>query len=357
MTTDRMESRPLQDALATTRPAALDQLDPQLADEALAVLERRAAFIDRLIPYAIGATDPSQWTMIGDTPWPGGPAAEAMARRCGVSWDEPTASRTPLEDDGGPPGYRWTYRARFYLPGRIDSVWAEGHCDSRDPFLGTGPRGEVRSLPEVVEGSIMQSAMTNLKVNGICTLLGVRRMSKARLDAIFEAKGGTAGMGRAEFQAGARGGGTGSSQADPVIRFGNAKGKRVSELSDPDLSWYQRAFTENVADPDKAKYRAANVTVLAALDAELARRKAGAQQPPPAAAGAKPPGLYAQVVALFPEGTAPEHIVATIFAATGKKRGTPLVAEDLAAVREHLAKRQDPTLDEWGNPLEPGTNG
>lgn len=59
---------------------------------------------------------------------------------------------------------------------------------------------------------------------------------------------------------------------DVVMSFGTGKGKPLSTLTDKDLAWYERALSENVADPAKSRWRTDNERKLAAVQAELRRR-------------------------------------------------------------------------------------
>ncbi len=52
------------------------------------------------------------------------------------------------------------------------------------------------------------------------------------------------------------------------FKFGNGKGKPLSELADADVQWYRTAIKRDLADPTN-KYGAQNTIALAALEAEL----------------------------------------------------------------------------------------
>jgi hypothetical protein len=56
---------------------------------------------------------------------------------------------------------------------------------------------------------------------------------------------------------------------EPVLSFGRNKGKRPSEVEQRDLEWYQRVLAENVDNPEKARWRADNERLLAAVEAAL----------------------------------------------------------------------------------------
>jgi len=76
------------------------------------------------------------------------------------------------------------------------------------------------------------------------------------------------------YDRGAKGGdSTGASVGgDITVAFGKSAGKRPADLADADLAWYRKTYTENVADPAKAKYAKSNQRVLDALNAEGDRR-------------------------------------------------------------------------------------
>ncbi len=52
-------------------------------------------------------------------------------------------------------------------------------------------------------------------------------------------------------------------------KFGNGAGKRLSELSDNDLSFYRGACKKTIADPEKARWHQSETLRLVAFDAEL----------------------------------------------------------------------------------------
>lgn len=306
----------------------------RIPDDPMAVLDARNRMMERVLSYAISATHPGQWQMLGDKPWPTGPACESMARRCGVSWDKPECERRDASDEQGP-AYAWTYRARFFLPGGIDSIWAEGHCSSRDQFLGTGLTYETRDLPEVEEGNIRQAAMTNMVVNGVTRLLGVRNLTRERLDALLGA-GASDKMGRVDYKQGARGGGHGSSTSEKPIPFGRSKGKKLSEAADDDLAWLLRSMQESVADPEKAKWKAGNEAWVKAIESEQARRaNAKAGTTTDSAAQSSP---WSRIRALD-KTIQDAELKAIVKSITGKASANALVDGDVEKVAEALKAR------------------
>lgn len=308
----------------------------RIPDDPMAVLEARNRMMERLLSYAIASTHAGQWQMLGDKPWPTGPACEAMARRCAVSWDKPEAEKRDTSDEAGP-AYSWTYRSRFFLPGGLDSIWAEGHCSSRDQFLGTGATNNPRALPDVEEGNIRQAAMTNMVVNGVTRLLGVRNITQERLDALLGA-GASEAMGKVSYRAGAKGGGQGQGSQDVEIKWGNCKGQKLSEIEEKDVRFYLGAWERDLADPEKAKFHAScrkNIEIAQLLLAARANEKAGTAAP---AAGAAPPSPWQRIRAL--DATISEPALKEIVKVVTKKASAAQLTEaDVDLVRQALVER------------------
>lgn len=321
---------PIENAIEVLPPAPVGGGGGRPPDDLMAVLEARNRMMERVLSYAISATHPGQWQMLGDKPWPTGPACEAMARRCGVSWERPECEKRDTSDEAGP-AYTWTYRARFFLPGGIDSIWAEGHCSSRDQFIGTGQDYETREFTEVEEGNIRQSAMTNMIVNGVTRLLGVRNLTRARLDELL-GDGATEQMGKVKYEAGAKGGGRGKLDDEKPIPFGRSKGKKVSEAADDDLAWLLGKMKEPASDP---KYQASNDRWVKSIEAEQARRANAAAGTAGGAAGEAKPSPWQRIRALdrqVPE----EALKALVKEATQKANASQLTEDDVALVAKAI---------------------
>lgn len=255
--------------------------------DAMAIIRKRHAMLQELVAMAVASTHPSQWFDIGGKPRPTGAACEAMARACAVSMDIIQDRKIRSSDDLGK-FYFYRYRCRFFLPGGLDSIDAEGTCSSRDQFLGT-QTGLGRPLSEINEDDIMKAGLTNCRVNGISQLLGVRDMTWDRLEQLGIKRSET---GKVNFKTGSRGGGGGGSFADEPLKFGPGKGKRLDELTDSQLDHYRKSFTRELDDPEKEKYHSATSKRLEALEAEAQRRSGhdakkgdskSVDTPPPAA--------------------------------------------------------------------------
>jgi hypothetical protein len=324
-------------AIQMTAPSGGQTIVPVSSeDEMLEALEKRNRLLERILGYAISVTHKEQWTNLGGKPWPTGPACEAMARRCAVSWGDVESEKSTGDDERGK-FYSWTYRARFRI-GR-DEITAEGHCSSRDQFLGTGT-GEgddrTRELYEVDEGNIRQAAYTNMIVNGVTRILGVRNLSWERLEGLLGAKRDE--FASAEFRQGSRGGGKGASTSDKPIPYGRSKGRKLSDAPDDDLAWLLRSMQESVADPEKAKWKAGNEAWVKAIEAEQARRanaKAGGNRVSP----------WDRIRSL--DVTIPEDdLKALVKRVTGKTNAKELDDADIEKVSDEIADINSPSPEE-----------
>lgn len=270
----------------TQQTAALAAPGTPSDDELFEALEKRNRLLERILSYAISVTHKEQWTDLGGKPWPTGPACEAMARRCAVSWDKPESEKRTGEDERGK-YYTWTYRARFTI-GR-DEITAEGHCSSRDSFLGTGTKEEAtRAIWEVDEGNIRQAAYTNMVVNGVTRLLGVRNLSWERLEALLGMKRDE--VAKVAFDHGAKGGGRGKSSDDLEVKFGKNKGKKLSECDDASIRWLIGCWEKDLADPEKSKFHANSKRSIEIANAFLAARAGAGDAGTPPADGAPAAG-------------------------------------------------------------------
>lgn len=248
----------------------------------LAMLEKRNNLLERVLEYAIKATHSEQWNDLGGKPWPTGPACEAMARRCGVSITNMRRHRRESSDDRGE-FYIWVVDATASLPSGFDSIEAFGTCSSRDTFLGTETT-KGRKVSEIDEGNIMKAAYTNMLVNAITRLLGVRNLSWARLQSAGLAR---EKMGKVDYEKGAQGGGGNKAAGlEEVMKFGPAKDSSFAQMSDEHLVHYRTSFEKELPDPEKAKFKKKNEERIALITGELARRantKAGTAAKAPSA--------------------------------------------------------------------------
>ncbi len=307
--------------------AAPQEMGPPSPDF-LQIIEKRNLAMTRILEYAVSATHAGQWVDQNGKPWPTGAACEVMARRCAVSWKNVETTKRASDDDKGS-FYIYECRATFFLAGGFDSIEAVGTCSSRDTFLGTETRAG-RPLSEIDEGNVMKAAFTNMEVNGVTRLLGVRHLTWERLAELGIDRAGVAA--RVENETGARGGGDSSSEW--TVPFGRDKGKKLSEVSD--LSFFVKKYAADIADPAKAKWADRNKKTLADIKAEMARRTGAVRAPTDTAAKmAVAPTPYEKAKALCVAAGVKEPNK-FIKGVTGKDHSSKVTEEDAAKVADAI---------------------
>jgi hypothetical protein len=315
-------------------------------DAEVTYLERRAAAFDRLLAIAISATQPHHWFDQQGKPYLGAAGSEVVGRKLGVKWAGVQYTQSKFEDDKGE-YYEWSVTATFSLPGGLDSIESIGTCSSRDNFLGTETRAG-RELADVDIGNIRKAAYSNMIVNGVTRLLGIRGLTWQQLSQFgITADGAT----KVDYKTGNKGGGapTGG-DGGLTFKFGRCKGKGVFEVSADDLNWYLASFKKDLGDPEKAKYKANTEKQIAAVEHELARRaneKAGV--------GAKPaagPSMWSRIITLadeygFKRGEKDADLIALVKKTTDNKPGKDLDDADFVKVEAAMsaALQGDPAGD------------
>jgi hypothetical protein len=258
--------------VARPSPSSMVEIDP------LAIIEQRNKMLEKVLDYAIRATHSGQWVNQNGKPWPMAAAAEVMARRCAVRVRDVKSKKLPSSDDKGP-FYLYLVEATASLPGEWDSIEAMGTCSSRDQFLGT-ETGAGRALSEIDEGNILKAAYSNMLVNAVTRLLGVRNMTWERLAELGIDQGGAA---KVEYRHGSQGGGGAAKPSgDLKVKFGRNKDKMLSECPDADIRWLIACWEKDLKDSSKSKFHANSQESIKIARAILESRS-GAQKPAPSA--------------------------------------------------------------------------
>lgn len=296
----------------------------------LKILEERAKLLERILDYAIAATHTEQWFDLGGKAWPSGPACESMARRCGVSITNVRNTKRQSSDDKGD-FYIYVCEATASLPSGFDSIEAFGTCSSRDTFLGT-ETSAGRAMSEIDEGNIMKAAYTNMLVNAVTRLLGVRNLSWERLGGLGLDR---SKMGAVKYNSGAKGGGQQAAGANIELKFGKAKGKTIGELTDAELVDYLAIFEKDLANPEKEKYRSnteKQIAAVKAVQASRANAKAGTETKAPE--NASP---YERIKALFNAANyPPEKRLETVKRVTQTDSAEKLTEAHVKAIADAL---------------------
>ena len=296
------------------------------------IIEARNRLMSKLLDYAIRATSPEHWSDQGGKPYLDSAGAQAAARRCAVKVRNVSYTREEHTDSAGK-YFEFVYRGDFSLPGNYDLLeGVTGSCNSRDPLIGTN--FGKREDSEVDPGDIRKKAHTNMMQRGITQLLGIRGLSWKTL-----AKYGVSADGalKVEYQTGAKGGGHQGEEF--AFKFGRGKGKPLSQLTEEDLGWYLKSGKEDLAKPEKAKYRDNTEKQIKLVEDELARRKnaaAGVGQQ-----SGERVSIWKQIQSLadamkFKRGEKDAALISLVKKATSDKPGKDLNDEDLKKVEAAL---------------------
>ncbi len=156
----------------------------------------------QIISLSIKLTNPHDWSSLGGRPYLQSSGAEKIASPFKISMGAPTRERLERDDSKGK-YYLWIYQAVFTSGLLRRSIVAQGKCSSRDQFFGRDKEG-YKLIEDVDEENILQSAYTNLFVNGVTRLLGIRNLTWEQL-----ALGGIAqdAVGKVDYRKGGQGGG------------------------------------------------------------------------------------------------------------------------------------------------------
>ena len=275
---------------------------------ALDRIDTLVQMLERLRAASIKATYPTDWLIHTSRDHDGnllrqvGYLQDCGCERAGKPWgisvDQPAIEREDFPD--GTYSYHMIASARSAVTGE-ELEYVEGSRWSGDGFF---QRGGDKIDPT----DVRKSTYANLHGRAVRALSGlngvpVEMLRQAGLD--------VAKVINIEYGRGTKGGESAGAATgtDAVVPYGNAKGTKITDLTDADLGWYLKTSTENVADPAKAKHKKSNERLLAALQAETARRKDSNAQAAMGGSAAPPPDLalrrtkqFKRLAHLCPEG-------------------------------------------------------
>jgi len=142
-----------------------------LNDDFVAQFERGIATYKKFVAACFRLTRESHWinhSKDRDKPKYSlqGPGAEALMNPLGISYEAPITKQTPLENGG----YAYWVEGYFESKTLNRRGYYVGYCDSRDPFFNARPGWK----PETGHGDVRKAATTNLVVNAVTRLAGIR---------------------------------------------------------------------------------------------------------------------------------------------------------------------------------------
>lgn len=150
----------------------------------LAEAEKKVALMSRVLTVSIKATNSKDWTDQNGHPFPTASAAEKIGGVFGIKMElpvPPEGLREEREDNKGK-YYIYTFTAKFILGARY--IYAIGSGSSRDKFFSwdSGTKS-WKELSEFDETNIKKAAYSNLVLNGITRILGIRNLTWEQLEA------------------------------------------------------------------------------------------------------------------------------------------------------------------------------
>ena len=157
--------------------APASQLD--MTEDILAAANRRVAQLDKIISLSLKRTNKNDWVDQQGKPYLCSSGAEKIARLFGVCWDHVRCEKILSSDEKGQ-FYYFEYTGDFTLGN--DKITAVGTCSQKDQFFSIA-LGQPKPASEIDETNIRKAAFSNMLVNGITRILGIRNLTWEELEA------------------------------------------------------------------------------------------------------------------------------------------------------------------------------
>ncbi len=157
-------------------PAPASNVD--MTEDILAAANRRVAQLDKIITLALKRTNSKDWVDQQGKPYLCASGAEKIARLFGVCWKDVKCEKIISNDEKGQ-FYYFEYSAVFMLGN--DMITAVGTCSQKDQFFAM-VKGQMKPSSEIDETNIRKAAYSNMVVNGVSRILGIRNLTWAELE-------------------------------------------------------------------------------------------------------------------------------------------------------------------------------
>lgn len=148
-----------------------NQLDT--TDDISAAANRRIAQLDKIVKLSISRTNQNDWVDQDNKPYLTCSGAEKIARLFGVCWKDVKTEKIITSDEQGQ-YYFYEVSGTFVLG--ADNISAVGTCSQKDKFFAKRG-GEMKPLSEIDETNIRKAAYSNMVVNGVSRILGIRNLT------------------------------------------------------------------------------------------------------------------------------------------------------------------------------------
>jgi len=135
--------------------------------------EANKNLMEKFMGLALSRTNASDWVLQNNKPYLQSSGCEKLMPVFGISIKNIHSKKDEYEDEEGK-YYIYTYEGDFSW--RFGGLEATGTRGSRDKFLGNKP------LPEINEPNIKKASYSNMLVNGITRLLGIRNLTRKELE-------------------------------------------------------------------------------------------------------------------------------------------------------------------------------
>jgi hypothetical protein len=274
-------------AITKMTGSALERWVEAGPEQALQRVDALVKTLELLRIHSIKATYPSDWiihvsrdkdgTIISQRGYLQDIGAERAGKVWGIEVSQPIIEREDHPD--GTFSYLMLADAWSKVTGeRAENV--EGARWSGDRFFARSVGPDEKIDPT----DVRKAAFANLHGRAVRALAGLNGVP---LEVLRAAGLDVSKVVVVDYEKGSKGGesaGASVGTMEPTIAWGNAKGQKLADLSDKDLTFYLGAYERDVADPAKAKFQRANQRMLDALRAEKERRARQAEQHEAAAA-------------------------------------------------------------------------
>jgi len=145
----------------------------ETTDDIISSAQKRVAQVEQIVSLALKRTNEYDWVDQNGKPYLTCSGAEKIARLFGISWKVLKTEKVFSNDEKGQ-FYFYEFTGEFIL-GK-DKIETVGTCSSKDQFFAKS-KGVLKPLSEIDETNIRKAAYSNMVVNGITRLLGIRNLT------------------------------------------------------------------------------------------------------------------------------------------------------------------------------------
>ena len=193
--------------------------------DVIAAAERSIDRWAKVQQIALKLTTENDWVNQNENPYLIHSGAERIARQFRVSITNVKKEKIFSEDEKGERYYIWTYDGIASMPG-IGQQNAVGACSSRDSLYGM-KGGEYKPLSTIDEPSVMKAAHTNLIVNAITHMLGLRNLTWKQLE---NAGVDISKIKKVEYKTGSKGGSQEKNLSEKALKKRDEIGKMLDDM-------------------------------------------------------------------------------------------------------------------------------